>query len=101
MASGLIDPPTILGVPLIPFISASCLAFELGALGFFLGGVAVVVPVAILYFYGLTWAREVCASDVQRLRQTMLRAQIRWGQGLGRQRWGAVTFGPTSTRGAR
>ena len=98
---GLIDPTTVFGVPMIPFLIGSVIAFEFGALGFLIGGPGVTVGVIIIYSYALSWARQVGASDIQRLRQTYLRAMIRWGQRSSRERWGAVSYGPSSTRGAR
>jgi type IV secretory pathway VirB3-like protein len=95
---GFIDPSTVLGVPMIPFLLVTTVVFELALLGFLFFGPAALLFVAIIYLYTLMWARGIGANDIQRLRQVMLRSQIRRGQGLSRLHWGAVSFGPSTRR---
>ena len=98
---GLIDPPTILGIPMTPFLLLTVGGIEIGIAGFLIGGLGFVTIFLILYVFAFNEARAICANDVQRMRQTILKLQIRWGQGASRKRWGAVSYGPASTRGAR
>jgi type IV secretion system protein VirB3 len=73
---GATRPAVWLGVPLIPFIVATGLAFLVAMWGMFCFGLTVLVFVGAIYAPSIAWMAHITKKDDQRLKQWMLRAQL-------------------------
>jgi len=95
---GCLAPPTILGVPLIPFVVVGILFAQVSLLLFYFFSFALALIPMILGFFVYWWARHISRSDEHRLLQYMLKMQIWNKQHQSRKFWGAYSFSPHRPR---
>lgn len=87
-------PPMFAGVPMIPFLVVTGLFLLLAVWSFYLVSGYVTLVLAIAYVPLVLTMKQITKKDDQRLRQWMMRLQMRVRQRPGRALWGAISFSP-------
>jgi type IV secretion system protein VirB3 len=73
---GATRPAVWAGVPLMPFIFVTGIAFLVAMWGMYLVGLVPLGLVALVYIPTVLWMRHITKKDDQRLKQMGLRAQL-------------------------
>lgn len=82
------------GVPMLSFLLVTGTFLVLAVWTFYLVSGYVSLFLAIVYVPICVTMRQVTKKDDQRLRQLLMRAQMRVRQRPGREIWGAASFAP-------
>ena len=91
---GCTRPPMFVGVPMIPFLLITGIFLLLAVWLFYLLSPYITLFLMIIYVPIFITLRQITKKDDQRLKQWLLRIQMRTRQRSSRILWGAVSYSP-------